>query len=429
MKKSFLFTLAVALMAFNVHANGTKADATTPSAAGGVSGGFEASGHAVTGAGWQHFKTRNAAQAVARDINDTVPGVIGGYLNTSGTEPRNNTSDVLRFFVDEVELDLAKTFGENIRFRTDLDFGSATLYSGPRFANLAGGNIFVEQAFATANIGLGNGIEFLIGRFNNPMGFESVDVSDNDTISRSTLYRSFRPHHFTGAKFYYAFSDALDWHLWASNNGFSIDDGDTLGLTTDIPAVGTRLAYKWGEEGKQSHIGFTGIGLGQDHAEPTKRSFTWVGDLDFNWWATDNFAVGGEGLYRQIDSQTAPNLNMKVMGALLNLHYDFSDVWDGTLKYAWSHDVNGYIGAGAVGGLEGVATIFGGARQSLTGADQVFHEFTVAGNYAIADGAKFRLEGGYTLNDPGGRGAGAAAVAASSNRHIYGFGGGFAYEF
>lgn len=429
MKKSFLFTLAVALMAFNVHANGTKADAT-PSAASGVSGGFEASGHMFTGAGWQHFKTRNALQAVAQDINNTVPGVIGGYLDTSATEPRNNTADVFRFFVDEVELDLAKTFGENIRFRTDLDFGSATLYSGPRFANLAGGNIYVEQAFATANVGLGNGIEVLIGRFNNPMGFESVDVVDNDTISRSTLYRSIRPHHFTGAKLYYAFSDAFDWHLWGANNSPSYEQGDVIdGVSTDIPLAGTRLAYKWGEEGKQSHIGVAGIGLGQDHIQPRKRAWTWIGDLDFNWWATDNFAVGGEGIYRQIDAVTAGNLNMKTMGALLNLHYDFSDVWDGTLKYAWSHDVNGYMGAGAVGGLEGVLPLDGGLRQSLTGADQVFHEITVAGNYAIADGAKLRLEGGYTLNDPGGRGAGAAAVAASSNRHIYGFGGGFAYEF
>lgn len=380
-----------------------------------VAGGFEASGHTFAGAGWERFNT-GGGSAVALDIRGNDPGAIGAYNDVTAGTAGTSRSDYFNFFVDEVELDVAKTFGENIRLRADVDFGSSTLNSGARFFNGGGAGdevgLLLEQAYATTNLAVGNGVELLLGRFNAPMGFESVDVGDNDTISRSVIYRALRPQSFTGAKIYYAFSDMVDFHMYLANNSLIHDDADVIGVNTDIPALGFRLAFNWGEEGKESHLGWNGA-WGQDHAN-VKNGWSFLGDVDWQWWATDSFALGGEAIYRQVDTVTPGGINGKYYAGLLNLHYDFSDVWDGTLRYAYTHDVNG----AANGGLA-LANSRGGT-QSLTGADQQLHELALAGNYAITDGATLKLEGGYTRLDPTGAGNG---------QNVFGVGGGFAYAF
>lgn len=395
-----------------------------------VSGGFEASGHVVAGAGWQRYKVPTAANvAVARDINGTTPGPMGNYTTAPGAAvDLINREDNFRFFVDEFELDLAKTLGENIRIRADLDFGGNTLNGGPRFQNANGGgaagNILVEQAYATANLAIGNGVEVLLGRFNLPIGFEKVDVTANDTISRSALYRALRPNIFTGGKIYYSFSDLVDFNLYLGNQILSYNNGGNAFFQSnaDIPNVGLRLGFNWGEEGKRSTVGFSGI-WGQDHPN-IKKHQSFLGDIDWQWWATDNFAFGGEAIYRQIDTTVVNQRNGKYYAGLVNLRYDFSDVWDGTLKYAYSRDVNGANSTGALvtpayavtaGSTPGTAT------QSLLGGKSQVHEITLAGNYTITDGAKLKLEGDYSLvRLPG---------VANKNQHIFGLAGAFAYEF
>ncbi|OGQ46758.1 MAG: hypothetical protein A3H42_05320 [Deltaproteobacteria bacterium RIFCSPLOWO2_02_FULL_46_8] len=401
-----------------------------------VTGGFEASGHIVAGAGWQRYKVPTAvgsATSVARDVNGTIPGAIGNYVvtptaaNASTAVDLINREDNFRFFVDEFELDLAKTLGENIRIRADLDFGGNTLNGGPRFQNANGaggsGNVLIEQAYATANIAIGNGLEVLLGRFDIPIGFEKVDVTANDTISRSAIYRALRPNIFTGGKIYYAFSDLVDFNLYLANQILSYNNGGNAFFQSnaDIPNVGLRLGFNWGEEGKKSTIGLSGI-WGQDHPN-IKKHQSFLGDIDWQWWATDNFAFGGEAIYRQINTTVVGQRNGKYYAGLINLRYDFSDVWDGTLKYAYSRDVNGVNSTGSLvtaAYAPGVSTP-GTAVQSLLGRKSQAHEITLAGNYTITDGAKLKLEGDYSLvRLPG---------TTNKSQHIFGLAGAFAYEF
>lgn len=424
MKKGLLTGFAALLVAFTAQANGTGPYVPPPVAAPAldeyVVGGFEASGHIFAGAGWQHFDANGgqsigstaAGVASIADINGNYPGIIGGYANTNGRVTGLSQEDMFNFFLDEVELDIAKTFGENIRVRADFGFGSLASYSGPRFRAL-GANVDVEQAYATANLALGNGVELLLGRFDSPLGFEQNDVINNNVISRSIIYRAFRPHSHTGFRAFYAFSDSFDWMLWAANNPLAHDTGDLVILATDVPSAGTRFNFTWGDEGQESNIALGGA-WGQDHAN-RKSAWSFLGDLSFTWWATDNFAIGGEGIWRQVDTTTAGGLNGKYYGGLLDLHYDFSDVWDGTLRYSYGHDVNGLINAGV-----GVVPSVGGAAQSLTGVDQQLHEFALGGSYAISDGAKLKVEGGYTYIDPTG---------AANAQQVFGVAGGFAYAF
>src|SRR3990167_4867145 len=74
-----------------------------------VAEGVEISGAVSVVACWQHDDA-DAGQA----------GAIGGFPDFGVARAAN--ADHMRFVVDQVEVDLAKSFGENIRLRADLDF-------------------------------------------------------------------------------------------------------------------------------------------------------------------------------------------------------------------------------------------------------------------------------------------------------------------
>lgn len=374
-----------------------------------VAGGFEAGGHIFVGAGWQRYRTQ-ANTTIAPDVRGTFPGVIGSYADSNNRGNRINRQDDFRFFLDEVELDIAKTFGEGIRLRADLDFGEDTLNSGARFTNAGGAadhaNILVEQIHGT--VAIGNKLEILLGRFNAPIGFEKNDVSDAYTIGRSTIYRALRPTSFTGVKFYYPFTDATALHLFAANNGLTHDDGDVFAVDTDIPSGGFRLEYLWGEEWRRSRLGGSGA-FGQDHGN-FKSGFTFLGDVDWEWWVTDQLALGGEAVYRQIDTRTAGRVNGKYVGGLLNFHYVFDPEYSVTLKYAFAYDVNG---------TAEVISVLGTGAQSLTGNDQQLHEVFANMHHPITDRVVFTIETGYTFMDRQG----------PNNQQVFSAAGGFAYHF
>lgn len=359
-------------------------------------GGLEVSGHIETGTGWQRYKV-DAAGGLPVNRAGTQVGVLGAGQADAGVD----AEDDFGFFVKEIELDLAKTFGENIRFRADIDFGTAALGSDNGLPGVA-----VEQAYATANIPVGNGIEFLVGRFNAPVGFEPVDTVDMNLISHTQYWNSGAvPHNLTGAKVYYPFTDMVDLHVFVVND-YNDDAINSVAATadSDYPSFGLRLGVNWGDEDQPSTVGLSGL-VGPENAEGVgSEKVSFLGDLDFNWWATEAFAVGGEFLYRHDAKVAGTATNGKFYAGMLNLHYNFSDVWDGTLRYDFTNDVN-------AGGTS--------TAGSFTGANQQIHQVALGGGYSIADGARVKLEGNYTY----------LAVDTSDNNQVYGLAGVFSYAF
>lgn len=371
MKKLLLALVVIGLFAF-IH--GTNAFAEDKY----VAGGFEASGHLMAGAGYQHHNAKAQSYGTFDGDYAYFGGAMGKYL---GTIPAART-DHFAFFLDGVELDLAKSFGENVRLRADLDF-ARTASSGflyPAFV--------LEQAYATANIPLGNGIEFLLGRFNTPIGFEAADASENDTISKSVIGTGLRPTNNTGVKIYYAFSDLVDLHFYVVNTLMQ----DTLIKRSDVPGLGLRLGFNWGEEGSESTFGFSPF-FGPSNVASNKH-FSFGGDVDLNWWLTESFALGVEALFRRDNSLTGSGYNnTHYLAGLLNLHYVFSDVWDGTLKYAFAKQYKT-----SNNGVAAAVSIF--TQSNLTGEHQSIQQIALAGGYAIADGAKLKLEGRLDIVKP-----------------------------
>lgn len=400
MKKILLAVLAIGLVAFI--ATSVQAEEKY------VAGGFEAAGHVNVGGGYQHQNNKVTSYWTTDGDYGYYAGPMGKYL---GTTPANRT-DHFSFFVDEVELDVMKSFGENIRLRADMDFGRA-LSSGWASSLAAYPAFVLEQAYATANIPLGNGIEFLLGRFNTPIGFEAVDMNENDTISASVLREGLRPANTTGMKIYYAFSDLVDLHFYVVNSLY----GDSTIKVNDVPSMGFRLGFNWGDEGTESTFGFSGL-FGPESRSSNKH-FTYGGDIDLNWWITESFALGLEGLFIRANAVTqttgvVAGNNTTYAGGLLNLHYVFSDVWDGTLKYAFAKQ------------WQIAPSAFANNNMNLTGDRQWLNQITLAGGYSVADGAKLKLEGRFDIVKPS-----TAGLVGAAGRTQYVVGGAlaFAYDF
>lgn len=351
MKKLIIGLLSIVLGASSVYANGT-----APSAA---AEGLEISGNVDVVAGYQH------------DDKDAVGTAQGGMGDVVFGTAAN--ADHFRFIVDQVEIDLAKSFGENIRLRADVDFTD--------FANTntrAADVMDLEQGYVTANIAAGNGIEFLIGKFNAPVGIESADRNENWFVSYSDIYRFLVPTQTTGAKIYYAFSDLVDFH-WAVVNSLN----STGFAGSAIPSTLFRLGFNWGEEGNESTFGIGG-GAGPEQVSQNAH-WDFYGDLDALIAVTDTIDIAGEATYRQTDTVVPGLLNQKALAAQLALNYEASDVWDVSFRGGWFWDFNNVAGVPGAGGASTTGGNWGGFEGTT-------YSGAIATTYQIADGAKMKWE-------------------------------------
>ena len=382
-----LLAAGVMLSSATSFANGTPVPET-------VAEGVEISGNVDVVAGYQH------------DDKDALGNNLGGMGDVSGATGAN--FDQFRFVVDQVEIDLAKSFGENIRLRADVDFTDFA-DTNTRAADV----LDLEQGYVTANLAAGNGIEFLIGKFNAPVGIESADRNENWLTSYSGNYRWLVPTQVTGAKIYYAFSDLIDWHFAVVNDLNSNGFGDSA-----IPSVITRLGFNWGEEGNESTVGIGG-GFGPESdvavagGASNNAHIDFYGDLDFIVALSDTLNLGGEGTYRQSNTISGVGANQKAIGGQLLLNWEASDVWDVTFRYVYEWDMN-------------PANARGGSGASRTGGnwngafEGTLHSGTVGAGYQIADGAKMKLEYRFDY---------AAVSGAANNSDYHSLLAEFAYSF
>lgn len=348
---------------------------------------LEISGNVTTVTGWQsQFKNVNIGTGgILADGLETVNGVLQG--------------DDFGFYLDQVEIDLAKSFGENIRIRADLDFS-------PHRAPAAGG-VYVEQGYVTANIPAGNGIELLVGRFNSGIGYDPIDRNELSTVSFSPGHRNLLPHNLTGARLGYDFSEATRLEFFVVND---LQDATPVGrVTSELPSFGFNLSYAWGEEGAKSWVKFSGAG-GSETA--TKKPFSFLGDLAADVAVSEAFRVGAEGIYRQ-DNNPGGGDNAQFIAGQLKGTYAFSDVWDGTLRYGFEWDLDTAQGTGAPNNAVNATSAAG-----LTAAGTI-HNITLATGYQITDGARLVVEGNIEMTRPSAGGSG----------FIAGVAGMFAYSF
>lgn len=386
MKKLLVFALAIATVGLFA---GTDAQAQE--------GELEISGHVNIVNGWQRTHGGSGVGAAA---------IGSGLMNDGLIAAGAATDDDFGFFADEVEIDLAKSFGENIRLRADVDFTQAFRARGFGIAS----NVGLEQAYVTVNVPVGNGGELLFGRFNSGIGLDPIDRNELSTISFSTIHRMLLPHNMIGMDFYYGINENWSFDLFLVND---LQDG-TLAVTTEIPSFGFTIGYAAGEPGEATEVTFTGAGGPE---QPTKKHWSFLGDLAAAISVTEGFFIDIEALYRQDNHPAGGADNAQYIAGTLAFRYAFSDVWDGTLRYGFTWDLDSAQG--------GVATGYTVANPLAAavgiGVAGVQHDLTLAAGYAITDGARFVLEGRYDLLS--------ASAAGVANNHVYGVAGGFYYDF
>ncbi len=353
-------------------------------------GDLEISGHVNTVSGWQRVHGNSSAGTTA----------AGGILNDGLAVPGGPTTDQFGFFVDEVEVDLAKQFGENIRLRADLDFTP-----GGNRQGFAGGQVGVEQAYITFNVPVGNGAEWLVGRFNSGVGLDPIDRNELSTVSFSTIHRRMLPHNMTGMNFYYAINENWSFDIFVVND---LQDAG-IGVTTDIPSGGFNIDWSNAEAGEGSWVRFSGL-IGPEQA--TKKNYSFMGDLAASINVNEGFYIDLEGLYRQDNSGGADNA--QYIAGTLALRYAFSDIWDGTLRYGFAWDLDQGQAGGAV--IVPANPLAAGNGIGFAGTQ---HDLTLATGYEITDGARFVVEGRFDLQK----------ASAGGSNYIYGVAGGFYYDF
>jgi len=363
--------------------------------------GLEISGNVTTVTGYQRGDKTKAALGSEGILND-------GLLALPAISAK---SDQFGFFVDQVELDLAKSFGENIRARADLDFSPHRGISAPA-------GVYVEQGYITANIPAGNGAELLVGRFNSGIGLDPVNRNELSTVSFSSVHRTLLPDNMTGARVGYNFSEATRLETFVVNQ---LNDVAPAG--NNLPSFGVNVSHSWGDEANKNWVKFNGAG--GPEAPGTKKHWSFLGDLNGHMVVNDAFSVGAEGVYRQDDNTTAGGLNSKYIGGQLKGTYKFSDVWDGTFRYGFIWDKS--KGAGTIvapnaltpsPGLGGASATVAGV---VTGAAGTGHQISLASGYQITDGARLVVEGSVDMTRAAGGAAGTALIP--------GFAGMFAYSF
>jgi hypothetical protein len=355
--------LSASLMSSLAFAGGTAAPVEEPPAPSGL----EISGNVDVLVGYQ----RDSANAA---VAPTSGGLTQGDLGIANAA----SADHFRFLVDQVEIDLNKEFGQNLRVRADLDASDLT-GTARRGANL----FEVEQAYVTWNIGSGDGAEWLVGKFNLPIGLESVDRNENTFVTYTPGFQFLLPTNVIGTKIYWAFTDNWSLDVGAVNNLNAPITGNSA-----IPTGFLRVGGNWGDDDRKSFVNI-GAAFGPESGTGTGGSQNAHEDILGDLWGqvalSDTWDLGFEGTFRESPSRVAGGITQKAFAGQLYVVWEASDLWDFQLRYAMLDDLDAASVAGDGIGASTTSSTWGGF-QGIT------HTGTLGATYAIADDAKVKME-------------------------------------
>ena len=193
------------------------------------------------------------------ELSGFVDVYFGYNFNTPSTrqaQVRNFDVQHNSFSLNLAEVALEKKPAANSRagFRVDLDYGPAATTINA--AEPGGTQTFqnILQAYASYLAPLGTGLQFDVGKFVTPIGYESIKTRDNWNYSRSLLFTLAEPYYHAGVRANYSFNDHVSlsgylvngWNDVVDNNG-----GKTVGVQATIKpsaAVTIVQSYMGGPE-------------------------------------------------------------------------------------------------------------------------------------------------------------------------------------
>jgi hypothetical protein len=272
---------------------------------------------------------------------------VSGFVDTSVFWPIDGNVDGegrdadgdLVIALDQVEIDIEARLVPGLTLRTDLNLFPA--------AGLAFDDTLLEQGFLKYYFNGGSdGLFFLAGKTNAPVGVEALDPVDMYQYSHGQLFTYATPSNLTG--FFGGYEGGtVTAMLWFTN------DWDAP-PTPDQYLVGGR--FQW--SANNGHVAlsstFGPIGVGQ--------LWQLMVDLD-SIWVFGALTVFLEGNYGMSEEESAEGDNLASVGGLFKLNYGFTDALSATVRYDYlNREYGTQVEAHSVTGafLFGITDDFGG---------------------------------------------------------------------
>lgn len=187
---------------------------------------------------------------------------MSGYVDTSyvynfehpdpgasrGNRGRVFDTDAGGFTPHVAELVLEKPITDEmpVGFRTDLFFGDDAELIHSTGAGTGTDQFDLQQAYVTARVPLGNGLDFKVGKFVTLLGAEVIESPANWNFSRSFLFGYAIPFTHTGVLASYSLGDIGSVTAGVVNGWDIVDDNNNgkslLGNITITPVKGVSLA-------------------------------------------------------------------------------------------------------------------------------------------------------------------------------------------
>lgn len=182
----------------------------------------------------------------------STSGFVDFYYSRNFDRPESRANKFRNFDISENQFNLSlaelvvQERGTTSGFRLDMDFGSANdLVESGTTSSLT----YVQQAYLTAVLPIGNGITVDAGKFVTHMGYEVIESKDNWNYSRSLLFSWAIPYYHVGLRASYRVDSALTLSGYVYNGWNTItavNDAKTLGATVNYAVLpSTSLIANW----------------------------------------------------------------------------------------------------------------------------------------------------------------------------------------
>lgn len=301
---------------------------------------------------------RETEPAMAENVaeQNTLSGIkLSGFVSASGVDDRN--ADRGTFGLDETELDIEHSFSDKATVRADIEY-----------VNDGAGSfgMDLEQGYMSYNLGSTQKWTFRFGKFNAPVGFESVDAPGRYQYSYAAISSYALPANLTGASLYTPFSSAIDAIVYLVN-GWDVNSDNNSGKT-------------WGTRWGFTPIADLNFGLsaitGPEQSDRTDSRQS-LFDLDLTYNATPSLLIGGEANYGMESKVLANGGDAKWFGFLLMSNIELSGNVNLTMRADYLWDRNGHH----------------------TGYVQDLKAFTIAPRLKIVDGLAGLIEMKYEFSN------------------------------
>jgi hypothetical protein len=320
---------------------------------------------------------------------------LGGYIDTSinwkpgtgnalpATRTFDGTSKQDGFNVNVVSLELSKPLDEgqwSAGYRVQTILGPDAVTRGTRsIIGGQSGDIALHEAYVALRAPVGNGLDFKLGQWATPIGYESFDGYKNPNYSRSYAF-ALEPATHTGLLAEYVLSDMLAFKAGVANSISTPIDARSSGesVKTYLGMVTVTAPEAWGflkgstislgyvngpghgstKRGEDIYAGITlatpvaGLSLGAayDHFEDTADVFGagtshgWAGAIYASFAASEKLKLNARGEYVNGDpGLIVPSGTTDNEILALTLTADYA-LWQNVItrgEVRWDTDLNG----------------------------------------------------------------------------------------